>query len=62
MFNLTTAEAQTVPIYVIDANTGGGYIPANLLQVELREFEILLQNNLLTERTEPRGMCNSSAS
>ena len=47
--NLTTAEAETMPIYVIDVNTGAGYIPANLPQVELREFEMLLQNNLATD-------------
>ncbi len=47
--NLTTAEAETMPIYVIDVNTGAGYIPTNLLQVVLREFEMLLQNNLATD-------------
>ena len=47
--NLTTAEAQTMPIYVINVNTGAGAIPANLLQVVLREFEMLLQNNLATD-------------
>ena len=47
--NLTAAEAQTMPIYVIDVNTGAGYLPANLLQVTLREFEMLLQNNLATD-------------
>jgi len=47
--NLTTAEAETMPIYVIDVNTGAGYLPANLLQVTLREFEMLLQNNLATD-------------
>ena len=47
--NLTTAEAATMPIYVIDVNTGVGAIPTNLLQVVLREFEILLQNNLATD-------------
>jgi NTE family protein len=47
--NLTAAEAQTMPIYVINVNTGAGYIPANLLQVVLREFEMLLQNNLATD-------------
>ena len=47
--NLTEAEAATMPIYVINVNTGAGYIPANLLQVVLREFEMLLQNNLQTD-------------
>ncbi len=47
--NLTTAEAQTMPIYVINVNTGAGAIPANILQVVLREFEMLLQNNLATD-------------
>lgn len=47
--NLTTAEAETMPIYVIDVNTGAGAIPANILQVVLREFEMLLQNNLQTD-------------
>ena len=47
--NLTKAEAETMPIYVIDVNTGAGAIPTNLLQVVLREFEILLQNNLATD-------------
>ena len=47
--NLTTAEAETMPIYVIDVNTGAGAIPSNLLQVVLREFEMLLQNNLATD-------------
>jgi NTE family protein len=47
--NLTTAEAETMPIYVIDVNTGAGYMPTNILQVVLREFEMLLQNNLATD-------------
>jgi NTE family protein len=47
--NLTTAEAETMPIYVIDVNTGAGYMPNNILQVVLREFEMLLQNNLQTD-------------
>ena len=47
--NLTTAEAETMPIYVIDVNTGVGAIPTNLVQVVLREFEILLQNNMQTD-------------
>jgi NTE family protein len=45
--NLTKAEAGTMPIYVIDVNTGYEPAkPANLLEVELRGFEMLLQNNL----------------
>ena len=47
--NLTKAEAATMPIYVIDVNTGAGPEPANLLEVELRSFEMLLQNNLETD-------------
>ena len=47
--NLTKAEAAAMPIYVINVNVGAGPRPANLLQVELREFEILLQNNLETD-------------
>jgi NTE family protein len=47
--NLTPAEAETMPIYVIDVNTSAGYLPANLLHVVLREFEMLLQNNLQTD-------------
>ena len=47
--NLTKAEADMMPIYVIDVNTGAGAIPANILQVVLREFEMLLQNNLQTD-------------
>jgi NTE family protein len=43
------AEAETLPIYVIDVNTGAGPRPANLLQVQLRFFEMLLQNNLKTD-------------
>ena len=43
--NLTKARAGTMPIYVIDVNTGYDK-PANLLEVELRGFEMLLQNNL----------------
>ena len=47
--NLTKAEARTMPIYVIDVNTGAGPKPTNLLGVELRSFEMLLQNNLKTD-------------
>ena len=47
--SLTTAEAETMPIYVINVNTGAGYMPSNLLEVVLREFEMLLQNNLQTD-------------
>jgi len=47
--NLTPAEAETMPIYVIDVNTSAGYLPTNLLHVVLREFEMLLQNNLQTD-------------
>ena len=48
--NLTKAEAETMPIYVIDVNTGAEpKLPANPLQVVLREFEMLLQNNLKTD-------------
>jgi NTE family protein len=55
--NLTEAEAETMPIYVIDVNTGAGPKPTNLLQVELRAFEMLLQNNLETDthRAESYG-------
>jgi NTE family protein len=47
--SLTEAEAETMPIYVIDVNIGAGPKPNSLLQVVLREFEILLQNNLETD-------------
>jgi len=47
--NLTKAEAETLPIYVIDVFTGAGSKPTNLLEVELRFFELLLQNNLETD-------------
>jgi NTE family protein len=48
--NLTDAtEAETLPIYVIDVNTGAGPRPGNLLEVQLRFFEMLLQNNLKTD-------------
>ena len=56
--NLTKAEAETMPIYVIDVNTGYEPAkPANLLEVELRGFEMLLQNNLETDtkRAESYG-------
>ena len=56
--NLTEAEAETMPIYVIDVNTGYEPTkPANLLEVELRGFEMLLQNNLEndTKRAESYG-------
>ena len=42
-------EAETLPIYVIDVFTGAGSKPTNLLEVELRFFELLLQNNLETD-------------
>lgn len=38
-----------MPIFVIDVNTSAGYVPTNLLHVMLREFEMLLQNNLQTD-------------
>jgi hypothetical protein len=47
--NLTTAEAETMSIYVIDVNTGAGYMPTSLLQAVMRMFEMLLQNNLQTD-------------
>ena len=47
--NLTPAEAESMPIFVIDVNTSAGYVPSNLLHVMLREFEMLLQNNLQTD-------------
>jgi len=48
--NLTPAEAETMPIYVIDVNTAAEpKLPTNLLEVELRAFEMLLQNNLQTD-------------
>ena len=47
--NLTPAEAETMPIYVINVNTSTGHVPTNLLHVVLREFEMLLQNNLHTD-------------
>ena len=47
--NLQDTEPETMPIYVINVNTGAGYLRANPLQVVLREFEMLLQNNLQTD-------------
>ena len=32
-----------MPIYTIDVNTGAGPTPANLMEVWLRMFEILLR-------------------
>jgi NTE family protein len=46
---MTGTEPETMPIYVIDVNTGAGPKPTNLLDAWLRAFEILLQNNLETD-------------
>jgi NTE family protein len=43
-------EPETMPIYVIDVNTGAEpKLPTNLLEVQLRASEMLLQNNLETD-------------
>ena len=42
-------EAETMPIYTIDVNTGAGPRPTNLMEVRLRMFEILLQNHMETD-------------
>lgn len=47
--HLRDHEAETMPIYTIDVNTGAGPRPANLMEVELRMFEILLQNHMATD-------------
>jgi len=44
--HLKDQEAETMPIYTIDVNTGAGPQPTNLVEVWLRMFEILLQNNM----------------
>jgi len=44
--HLKDNEAETMPIYTIDVNTGAGPTPTNLMEVWLRMFEILLQNSM----------------
>jgi NTE family protein len=48
--NLRGDEPATMPIYVIDVNTRAEpKLPTNLLEVQLRASEMLLQNNLETD-------------
>ncbi len=47
--HLRDHEAETMPIYTIDVNTGAGPRPTNLTEMWLRMFELLLQNHMETD-------------
>ena len=47
--HLQPHQAETMPIYTIDVNTGAGPRPANLPEMWLRMFEMLLQNHMETD-------------